>query len=541
MRYREGEFGRNLSEVYISGSLGAKINGSKLDFCILWYAARKFYGWKKGVSQLWCLEFLIDFARMSTYTATIGMEVHAELKTRTKMFCTSKNDGEETRPNVNVCPVCLAHPGTLPVINREAVRHVLRVGLALGSRLADYTEFDRKNYFYPDLPKGYQISQFEFPLVSGGALNDVAITRVHLEEDTASSIHDEKTGETLVDYNRSGVPLMELVTEPVIHSAKQAGDFGRSLQLLLRYLGASDANMERGQMRVEANISVSRDGNLGTKVEVKNLNSFRSMERAVEYEIKRQTALLESGGTVIQETRGWNDAKQETFVQRIKEGSADYRYFPDPDLPSLRLSEIAGLDSVTLLASLPELPVQRTRRYTAHGLKLEDALQFTTNTSLGDFFDKVAGMFSGDSERIKVAANYIANDLANSVSRDMQTRDTEIQAEIRVSPINFAKLVVLISEGKLSSRGAKDVLAQLVLTDVDPEVIAKEQGLFQNSSEDSLLPAIQSVIKSNEKVVADYRSGKQAALMFLVGQGMKITKGSGNPEVIKQILLKELG
>src|ERR1700684_9130 len=226
------------------------------------------------------------------YTPTIGLEIHAELKTKTKMFCDSKNDPDETRPNVNVCPVCLAHPGTLPVINREAVRHVLKVGVALKANLADYTEFDRKNYFYPDLPKGYQLSQYEYPLVSGGELAGVAITRVHLEEDTASSIHDETTGATSIDYNRAGVPLMELVTEPVITSAEQAGTFARELQLLLRTLGVSEANMEKGEMRVEANVSISKSGELGTKVEIKNLNSFNAMERAVRYEIARQEKVL---------------------------------------------------------------------------------------------------------------------------------------------------------------------------------------------------------------------------------------------------------
>src|SRR3990167_10436045 len=279
-----------------------------------------------------------------TYIPTIGLEIHAEHKTRTKMFCNSKNDPEEGRANVNVCPICLAHPGTLPVINREAVRHVLRVGVALGGTLADYTEFDRKNYFYPDLPKGYQISQYEHPLVAGGSLAGVAITRVHLEEDTASSMHEEGSG-TTIDYNRAGVPLMELVSEPVIESTEEAGRFARELQLLLRYLDVSEANMEKGEMRVEANISVSPLGERGTKVEIKNLNSFRIMERAVAYEIKRQSALLERGEKIIQETRGWDDKRHATFSQRVKEGSADYRYFPDPDLPSLKLSELPSLRS----------------------------------------------------------------------------------------------------------------------------------------------------------------------------------------------------
>jgi aspartyl-tRNA(Asn)/glutamyl-tRNA(Gln) amidotransferase subunit B len=237
---------------------------------------------------------------MSEYKATIGLEIHAELKTQTKMFCNSKNDPDEIRPNVNICPVCMGHPGTLPVINKEAVKSVLKVGMAVRGELADYTEFDRKNYFYPDIPKGYQISQYKYPLVSGGKLNGVELTRIHLEEDTALSKH--KPNYSLVDFNRAGVPLMELVTEPVITSAIQAGAFAKELQLLLRYLGVADANMEKGEMRVEANVSVSKTGELGTKIEVKNLNSFKIAEKAIEYEIKRQTELLEGGGKVEQET-----------------------------------------------------------------------------------------------------------------------------------------------------------------------------------------------------------------------------------------------
>ncbi|HEY4518491.1 MAG TPA: Asp-tRNA(Asn)/Glu-tRNA(Gln) amidotransferase subunit GatB, partial [Candidatus Paceibacterota bacterium] len=263
---------------------------------------------------------------VSEYLPTIGLEVHAELKTRTKMFCDSANDPGETRPNVNICPICTAQPGTLPTINRLAVRHVLKVGVACGSTLADFSEFDRKNYFYPDIPKGYQISQYKYPLVSGGMLNGVALTRIHLEEDTASNIHEADY--SLIDFNRAGVPLMELVTEPVIHDSRTAGAFARELQLLLRYLGASEANMDKGQMRLEANVSVSKGSTLGTKVEVKNINSFRALEKAIEYEIKRQIDEIESGGVIVQETRGWDDVKQKTFSQRKKESSHDYRYFP---------------------------------------------------------------------------------------------------------------------------------------------------------------------------------------------------------------------
>ena len=259
---------------------------------------------------------------MKTYKPTIGLEIHAELKTATKMFCDSPNDPFNAAPNTNVCPICMGHPGTLPVINKKAVESVLRVGVALGATLADFSEFDRKNYFYPDIPKGYQISQYKHPLVTGGELAGVAITRVHLEEDTASSGHDEGDY-SLVDFNRAGVPLMELVTEPVIHSAEQAGNFGRELQLLLRTLGVSEANMEKGEMRVEANISISDTEKLGTKVEVKNLNSFKAAEKAITYEILRHIALLEAGEKVIQETRGWDDSKGKTFSQRKKEDSHD--------------------------------------------------------------------------------------------------------------------------------------------------------------------------------------------------------------------------
>lgn len=479
---------------------------------------------------------------MSEYIPTIGLEIHAELKTRTKMFCNSKNDASETRPNVNICPVCMAHPGILPVINREAVRHVLRVGLALGGTLADYTEFDRKSYFYPDLPKGYQLSQYEFPLVSGGSLNGVAITRVHLEEDTASSTHDEKTGETLIDYNRAGVPLMELVTEPVIHSGTQAGDFGRELQLLLRYLDASDADMEKGHMRLEANVSVSNSGELGTKVEIKNINSFGIMERAVAYEIKRQTALLEKGENIIQETRGWNDAKQETFSQRTKEGSADYRYFPDPDLPSLKLSEISEFDSASFATTLPEFPSQKRDRYTQLGVKEADATQFARYPALAVFMDEVIKGHVGDMAFIQRAANYIANDLV-SLIRDTNARDTENSAEMAeikdISAANFEKIMALLGERKLSSRGAKDLLAHVLKSGGDPEEVAAKMGLLVDSSLD-LASIIDAVLAKNPSVVADYKGGKTAALQFLIGQVMKELKGAADPTELKGLFEKRI-
>lgn len=474
---------------------------------------------------------------MAIYEPTIGLEIHAELKTHTKMFCSSRNDADAIEPNINICPVCMAHPGTLPVINREAVRQVLRVGIALGARLADYTEFDRKNYFYPDLPKGYQLSQYEYPLVAGGELNGVEVTRVHLEEDTASSMHEEGVG-TTIDYNRAGVPLMELVTEPVIKSSKQAGDFARELQTLLRYLGASEANMEKGQMRVEANISVAPAGERGTKVEIKNLNSFRAMERAVEYEIRRQTAVLEKGESVIQETRGWDEGKQSTFPQRIKEGSADYRYFPDPDLPSLKLSEVPEFSQESLSGTMPELPWQRRERYLGLGIKADDAQLYVQEQTLGSFFEEVIALMKSDTPGILVASNYIANDLVKIV-RDIEKRDTGYQSIIAISAENFKKIIEMVSRKKISSRAAKDLLIESIQSGKNPDSLAEERGLF-NVTETNIEGVVDEVLTKNASVVADFKAGKGAALEFLVGQCMKTLKGAGNPEALRELLKQKM-
>lgn len=486
-------------------------------------------------------------ACMAIYEPTIGLEIHAELKTRTKMFCCSKNDSDASEPNANTCPVCMAHPGTLPVINEEAVRQVLRVGIALGSQLADYTEFDRKNYFYPDLPKGYQLSQFVYPLISGGVLNDVAVTRVHLEEDTASSIHEEGIS-TTIDYNRAGVPLMELVTEPVIKSPRQAGDFARELQTLLRYLGASEANMEKGQMRVEANISIAIPGEMGTKVEIKNLNSFRAMERAVEYEIKRQTAVLEKGEKVAQETRGWDEGKQSTFPQRIKEGSADYRYFPDPDLPSLKLSELPEMSRESLEMTMPELPWERRERYLSLGIKADDAQLYVQELALGAFFEEVVALFEGDNARVLLASNYIANDLVAIISssakatkdrRDTEKRDTEYQSMIPISAHNFKKIIDMVASRKISSRAAKDLLLESIQGGKDTEILAQGKGLFRVTATD-IGSVVDHVIEKNASVVGDFRAGKAAALEYLVGQCMKALKGAGDPVALREALKQKM-
>lgn len=480
-----------------------------------------------------------DSRKTREYLPTIGLEIHAELKTQTKMFCSSRNDPFAGEANVHVCPVCMAHPGTLPVINREAVKSVLKVGLALGAQLADYTEFDRKNYFYPDLPKGYQLSQYKYPLVSGGELAGVKVTRVHLEEDTASSIHDEERGATVIDYNRAGVPLMELVTEPVVHSAEEAGRFARELQLLLRTLGVSDAHMEKGEMRVEANISVGKNGELGTKVEVKNLNSFRTMERAVAHEIKRQVATLENGEEILQETRGWDESKQATFAQRTKEGSADYRYFPDPDLPSLRLSEIEDFSVNILKQNMPELPWERRGRYEKHGVKKEDADTLTLNPTLADFFDKVVAELSVG-VGVQMAANYITNDL-QKIIRDIEKGDAETHAEIPISAQNFKKIMSMVGDEKISSRVAKDLLHEVSETGGEPEIIAEKKNLLRVADTEELSGVVERVLTEHASVADEYKNGKASALEFLLGQGMRATRGAADPEALRELIRSKLG
>ncbi|HAS85041.1 MAG TPA: Asp-tRNA(Asn)/Glu-tRNA(Gln) amidotransferase subunit GatB [Candidatus Yonathbacteria bacterium] len=470
---------------------------------------------------------------MSEYKLTVGLEVHAELKTKTKMFCNSANDPFNAEPNVNICPVCMAHPGTLPVINKQAVHHVLRVGTALGSDLADFTEFDRKNYFYPDIPKGYQISQYKYPLVSNGMLNGIAIERVHLEEDTASSSHEGSEG-SLVDYNRAGVPLMELVTKPVIHTAEEAGAFARELQLLLRTLGVSDANMEKGEMRVEANISISKTDKLGTKVEVKNLNSFRSVERAIAYEVERMTKILDGGpGEIVQETRGWDEGGQKTFSQRKKESAHDYRYFPDPDLPKLKISEISEFSIENLQAMMPELPWEkRARLVREYGVKPENAEVFTADKTLGGLFEDAIAAIGVDRPSIALIENYVTSDLVGLMKGSESIGG--------VTGKSLADLVTMIKDGDLSSRGAKDTLAILYAEGGHPHEIAKKHGLIQKNDIEALKKMVAEIIEANPTVVADYKSGKTALLQFFIGQGMKASKGSGNPAMLKTLFEEAL-
>jgi aspartyl-tRNA(Asn)/glutamyl-tRNA(Gln) amidotransferase subunit B len=447
----------------------------------------------------------------------------------------------------------MGYPGTLPTINKEAVKHVIRVGIALGGEVADFTEFDRKNYFYPDIPKGYQISQYKHPLVLGGTLNGVAITRVHLEEDTARSSHDEGDY-SLIDFNRAGIPLMELVTEPVIHTASEASSFAKELQLLLQYLGAGDANMEKGEMRVEANISVSKTNDFGTKVEVKNLNSFKAVEKSIEFEISRHIYLLEKGEKVSQETRGWDEKKEETFPQRAKEDSHDYRYFPDPDLPKLQISQIPELSPEHLKSHMPELPWEKRKRLVETlGVKAEDAEVYVRQRNWGEYFELAAAIFGQDTKKMQSASNYLTSDLAGLVKNDTNAGFSSVDLSSKISPENFAKLITMVNDGALSSRGAKDLLKMMYdpssranlatgqeVIEVDPEKIANEYGLLQKSDEGELTKIAQDIINNNPSVVANYKSGKESALQFLIGQGMKATKGSANPEVLKKVFLQNL-
>ncbi len=478
------------------------------------------------------------------YKTTIGLEVHVELKTRTKMFCGCANDPYNQTPNVNVCPVCLAHPGVLPVINREAVRQVLRVGLAVGGKVLEHSKFDRKSYFYPDLPKGYQISQYDLPLIKGGKLNGIELERIHLEEDTAKLAH-AKDG-SLVDFNRAGVPLMELVTKPVIKSADEALGFARELQLLLRYLDASDADMEKGQMRIEANISLSPAKvwgrkKLGTKVELKNINSFKAVRDALASEVERQSEVLGRGENVIQETRGWDDVKRVSFSQRIKEEAEDYRYMPEPDLPPLDLVANPDIDLHDLRNSLPELPWQKRLRFaTEYGLKIgsDELERLIDDRGEAKFFEEFASeakIKHRSDEIVKLGVNYLDSDLVGIMKAEKSSWDN-----LKITPNNFADAMGMLIEGSISSTVAKQILREMFVTGDDPGSIVERTNLSQISDEGIVVKAVEEVIAENKKAIGDYRAGKENALKFLVGQTISKLRGRGNPELIEKLLRDRL-
>ena len=498
------------------------------------------------------------------YKPTIGLEIHAELKTQSKMFCTCKNDPDEKRPNYNICEICTAQPGTLPVANEEAVKMVIKTGLALNCKIAEDSKFDRKNYFYPDLPKGYQISQYDQPLCEEGYLEiegnpsagsgrrKIRITRIHLEEDTGSLMHPEGADYSLVNLNRAGVPLMELVTEPDITSGKEAREFAEELRLIFRYLGVSDADMEKGQMRVEVNISISpstgsgQASKLGTKVEIKNLNSFKVVEKAVDFEIARQEELLEAGEKVIQETRGWHDKKEITFSQREKEEAHDYRYFPEPDLPQMHF-EKDFIEKIRI--TLPELPEQKRERFKSeYGLDNDFAEFFVSNKDLSEYFEKTTSeleewvedakgktKISKDEKNklYKLASNYLISDV-----QGLLAGKEFIEKEFKITPENFAEFIKMIYQGEISSKIAKMVIADMLNTGSDPSDVVDDNNWRQISDDSAIEKTIKEIIAKNPKAVEDYKNGKIASLQFLAGQVMAATRGTANPDKVQELLKK---
>jgi aspartyl-tRNA(Asn)/glutamyl-tRNA(Gln) amidotransferase subunit B len=482
-------------------------------------------------------------AARDRYEAVIGVEVHCQLRTASKMFCSCSMDYDGAAPNSHVCPVCLGLPGALPVINRRAVEHVLATGLAVEATTPEATRWDRKNYFYPDLPKGYQISQYDLPLASAGRLTidtsdgpfTIGITRAHLEEDTAKLVHaTDADGRkvSLVDFNRSGAPLMEIVTDPDIRTAEQARRYAEELQLLLRTIGASDADMERGQMRVEANVSLRPRGTevFGTRVEVKNMNSFRSVERAIEFEIDRQAAALDAGETIVQDTRGWSDDRSETYRMRSKETSDDYRYFPEPDLPPLHVDP-AWLDAIR--AALPELPAARRARYqAAMDLSSYDSAVLAADPDATALFE--ATLAADKALPPKSVANWVTGEYLRL------RKSATGAAAVRVEPVELAAIIRAIEEGELSRSNAKEVLEAHVGSGEPAASIIATRGFRQISDSGAVGTAVDEAIAANPAAVADYRAGKVQAVGFLVGQVMKATRGQANAAIVQAAVRERL-
>lgn len=473
-----------------------------------------------------------------TYEAVIGLEVHAQLLTESKIFC-----GCATRfgapPNTQVCPVCLGMPGTLPVLNRQAVEYALKMALATNCRVASESVFARKNYFYPDLPKGYQISQYERPLAEHGYLDiqvngqsrRIGITRIHLEEDAGKLIHSETRPVSFVDFNRTGVPLIEIVSEPDLRTPEEAVAYLQALRNILLYLGICDGNLEEGSLRCDANISLRPAGQaaFGTKVEIKNMNSFRSLRQALEYEIRRHRALLAEGWEIIQETRLWDAAKGQTFSMRGKEEAHDYRYFPDPDLVPLKVPE-EWLEAIR--RSLPELPAARTRRFMdSYGLPEYDAGVLTADKALADYFEAVLAVFP----RPKQVSNWIMAE----VLRELKKEEAGI-ASLKVTPEDLGRLLALVEEGAISGKIAKMVFEEMVQTGRGPEAIIREKGFSQITDAGVLEAQAREILAAHPKEVADYKAGKTKVLGFFVGQLMRRTKGQANPQLANEVFRKLL-
>ena len=472
------------------------------------------------------------------YEVVIGLEVHAELSTKTKIYCGCSTEFGSA-PNTHCCPVCAGMPGALPVLNEKVVEYAVRAGLATNCEIARESKQDRKNYFYPDTPRAYQISQFDLPLCAHGHVDIVAdgkektigITRIHIEDDAGKLVHDNYTGGTLVDLNRAGVPLIEIVSEPDMRSAEEAVAYVEKLKGILEYIGVSDCKMQEGSLRADVNLSLRPVGQekFGTRTETKNLNSFRSIARSIEFEIQRQKEILESGGTVYQETRRWDDEAGEGYAMRTKEEANDYRYFPEPDLMPIRLSE-EYINSIK--DTLPELPESRKRRYIAElGLPEYDAGIITSSKSLSDFFE-VATKGCGNA---KAVSNWIMTDII----RIAREKGIEYD-ELPFTPEQFAKLITLIDKGTISGSIAKKVFEEMSENGKEPEKIVEEKGLVQISDEGAIKEVVDKIIAANPQSVEDYKNGKDRALGFLVGQCMKEMKGKGNPQILNKLILEYL-
>ncbi|MFC1678175.1 Asp-tRNA(Asn)/Glu-tRNA(Gln) amidotransferase subunit GatB [Patescibacteria group bacterium] len=501
------------------------------------------------------------------YDIIIGMEIHAELKTKSKMFCTCDNDSTKAAPNTNVCPICLGHPGTLPVPNKQAIEWTILAGLALNCHVQELSKFDRKNYFYPDLPKGYQISQYDLPFVYGGYLEidgdlpaqagKIAITRIHLEEDTGKLTHPQGKKYSLVDLNRAGTPLIEMVTEPVIKDAQAAKKFCQTYQQILRYLDISNADMENGEMRCEANVSVQEKGKwkylgnceiqpigdyqLNPKVELKNINSFKAIEKAIDYEVKRQLKAIRDNEKLVQETRGWDENKGETIRQRVKETSADYRYFPDPDLPPLRIDS-QWIEEIK--TQLVELPQEKKKRFVEqYNLSDYDADILVSDKDLADYTEEVITELrawidsTGDDweRQKKKLAKTVANWLISELFKHLKEENKTIK-DINITPENFAELVSLVYQEKINSSAGQKILEVMYKKGGDPSNIMTELGLEQMDNTEELNNIIHNIIKKNPKQVEEFKAGKDAVLQYFVGQTMAATKGKANPKKVIEIL-----
>ena len=470
------------------------------------------------------------------YEPVIGIEIHARINSQTKMFCRCSNNIFNEKPNSHVCPICMGFPGMLPATNEEVIQKGIKAALALGCEIKEFSKFDRKNYFYPDLPKGFQISQFDKPISENGKVvitfadgrtKNIGVTRLHLEDDAGKLTHT--SGGTLVDFNRSGTPLMEIVSEPDIRSTEEASLYARQIQKIVRYVNASDADMEKGQMRFDLNVSLRPKGQekFGIRAEVKNLNSFKSLEKALEYEIKRQTEILEKGEKVVQETRGWDDNKEVTMSQRSKEEAADYRYFPEPDIPPLVITKEMVAD---LKKEIPELPDAKSKRYQDElGISVVDANHIASDIDLAKYFEEALSV----SKSPKKTSNWLLSELMAVLnSNNLTIADSKLSSE------NLGKLVKLIENETISNKIAKDIFTEVYEGNLDPEKVIEEKGLKIMSDTGELEKICQDVIDRNTQIVADFKGGKEKAIGGLVGQVMGATKGSANPKMVNEILRK---